>query len=460
MNRWERIKAATSMLFAGATTWSNAFNRALYSFFTGLWFTLDDNKETYIREGYQRNADVYSVVSLISRKASLAPFRLYKVTDKKAFNEYQMHTKAQNHKEAQKYRKKALELVEDHPLEKLLMRPNEAQGMQQFMESQYGFLLLTGDSYIYGQGPGDDSPNYGKYSELQTLPAQYVRIVGGGWQQPVLGYRMIIGNQQVAFEAKEVLHIKYFNPEYGIDGRQLYGQSPLRALLNTINASNSADKARTKAFQNGGTAGLISSKTEQLPMSPEQISDIQETINKKIKGPENSNNLIATNGIIDFKQIGMSPVDLQILESLAVDRERICNAYGVDPIIFSTDSATYNNKREAFRSLIMNVIVPLLNLYRDEFNRWLTTAYDEKGTDYYLDYDLSVYPELKDDIKTQADALNTMWWMTPNQRLEEQGKPKSSNPLMDEYYVPTSLQPLEGMTISEDTFNVDDPEGN
>jgi HK97 family phage portal protein len=460
MNRWERVKAATSLLLGSAQVFGNSFNRALYSFFTGLWYTLPDNKETYIREGYQKNADVYSVVSLISRKASLSPYRLYKVKDKKAFTEYQIYTKANNHYEANKFRSTALELVEGHPLMKLLNRPNDEQGMQQFMESQYGFLLLTGDSYIYGFGPGDDSPNYGKFTSLYTLPSQYTHIVGGGWTKPILGYKMMIGNQQVPFTAKEILHIKYFNPEYGIAGEQLYGQSPLKALLNTINSSNSADKARTKAFQNGGVAGLLSSRHEHIPLDNTQMSDIQEKIDTKIKGVENFMNIVATNGAVDYKQIGMSPVDLQVLESLAVDRERICNAYGVDPIIFSTDSATYNNKREAFRSLIMNVIVPLLNLYRDEFNRRLTESYDLKSEQYYIDYDLSVYPELKDDLKTQVEALDKAWWYTPNKKLEEMGQPTNPDPLMDKVYIPTNLQPIDSSMISDDTFEVDDTKGN
>lgn len=464
MNRWGRFKAATAqLLMGGMQSFGNSFNRALYSFFNGLWYTLPDNKETYIREGYQKNADVYAVVSLISRKASLSPYRLYKVKDVKSFNEYQIYTKANNHAEAKKFRSNALELVESHPLIKLLNRPNDEQGMQQFMESQYGFLLLTGDSYMYGFGPGDDSPNFGKFTSLYTLPSQYTHIVGGGWTEPILGYKMMIGNQQVAFTAKEILHVKYFNPEYGIAGEQLYGQSPLKALLNTINASNSADKARTKAFQNGGVAGLISSKQEQYPLSPEQMGDIQEMIDTKVKRPENFNNLIATNGMIDFKQIGMSPVDLQVLESLAVDRERICNAYGVDPIIFSTDASTLDNKTQAFRSLIMNVVVPLLNLYRDEFNRWLTGQYDLKGEQYYIDYDLSVYPELKDDLKTQAEALDKVWWFTPNEKLQEMGKPENKDPNMDKIYIPTSYQSLDEANISQDTFDTNftnDPEAN
>lgn len=70
------------------------------------------------------------------------------------------------------------------------------------------------------------------------------------------GYQLYYG-QMWSFDTKEILHDKYFNPQWGVTGGQLYGQSPLRAAAKNLTRSNEAKTAAVASFQNGGPAGVF-----------------------------------------------------------------------------------------------------------------------------------------------------------------------------------------------------------
>jgi phage portal protein BeeE len=173
-------------------------------------------------------------------------------------------------------------------------------------------------------------------------------------------------------------------------------------------------------------------------------------IKQKIKGAENANNIVATNGIVEYKQIGLSPVDLAILDSLNYDRDTICRIFGVDPILFSTDSASYNNKEQASKKLVSDVMVHYLNLYRDFWNE-IAAEYSVNGKTYYIDYDLSALPEIQAEYVALISSLKEAYWVTPNEKRIATNFDSDENPNMDKYYFPSNLVALDELTALVDT---------
>ncbi len=49
----------------------------------------------------------------------------------------------------------------------------------------------------------------------------------------------------------------------------------------------------------------------------------------------------------------------------------------------------------------------------DAFNRFFAT---EIGNGYYIDFDLTVFPELQEDMKELSAILSQSWWITPNEK--------------------------------------------
>ena len=97
--------------------------------------------EQLAEEGYMKNSIVYRCVNEIAKGASSVPYML-----------------------------KAGDVVlEDHPLLKLIDRPNPLQSHSEFFNSIFGFLLLSGNAYILKVGADIGSPK-----ELHLPPTKFL----------------------------------------------------------------------------------------------------------------------------------------------------------------------------------------------------------------------------------------------------------------------------------------------
>ena len=161
----------------------------------------DFNQQKIIDEGYAKNADLYSIVKMISSSASAIPLELY-------------NTLPNGEKE----------LITDGELFDLLQQPNRLQSIQEFINESMTYLLLSGNNYVNGyksMGMGD------VFRELNVLPSNYVTIESGNMVNPIKSYSYS-EIYDITFDPKDVMHIKYTNPK-GMGTDRLYGLSPLEA---------------------------------------------------------------------------------------------------------------------------------------------------------------------------------------------------------------------------------------
>ena len=409
----------------------------------------EDSFQTYVDKGYQYNADVYSVINLITRKAATAAPILYEIVDDRAFQRYKSFTanmsKPQDIAEANHLRQKALvEVDERHPIIQTLHNPNDFQSFYEFMDNYLGFKLITGNSYVYGVG-AVTGPNAGKFKQLYVLPAHLTRIVSGGKYDPVKGYTITTAYDFQEIMAEKVMHSKYWNSDYSVEGSHLYGQSPLRAALRVLQQSNDAQTASVKMLQNTGAQGILFDNSTDSFLTPEQAAEIQRKYKAEYSGPENAGNIIVTSAKIGWQQLGLSSVDLEIMEAMKMNLRQLCNVYRVNSALLNDpDNKTYNNMYEARKALISDAILPELTSARADFNKWLVEPYNKsENKRYFLDFDLDVFPELQEDKKEQIQYLERAWWLTPNQKLEEMGYGRSEDPNMDKVYVSIQVKPID-----------------
>jgi len=124
----------------GALT--NTFNQAFYPY-VGAGLTLYDYKgQTYIDKGYNENADVYSVISQISRKFASVP-GLITDGDKEVTNP--------------------------------MPRPNYYQSESEYKELWETFMLLNGNAYQWILSPKDGA-NKGVPQAKFLLPSHLMQI--------------------------------------------------------------------------------------------------------------------------------------------------------------------------------------------------------------------------------------------------------------------------------------------
>ena len=411
------------------------------------------NAQAYVRDGYQSNDIVYSIVKLITDKAKLAPFHVYKVIDQTAAKRYKslmkQPDKIENWNEVRQLHKKAFELYDgDSRLNELLKYPNEEDTWADLIEQWCGFKLLTGNSFIYAKMI-EGGANDGKPFELYALPAQYMAIIANVEVFPPVrvGYQLYYGKMWT-FDTKEILHDKYFNPYWTVTGNELYGQSPLMAAARTLTRSNEAKTASVASFQNGGPAGVLFMNDDRFdPTSgTQQAQALKKSISEK-GGASNYNSIAVSGYKVDWKQIGLSPVELNIIESEKWDMKSLCNIYGVpSQLLNDADNKTYNNQLEGEKALTLRCAIPLLDAITDNLNRKLHSDWGYRGTNVYIGYDIQVFQELEANKAEQVTWLNNAWWISPAQKMEIMGiKNPDYIPTeeMEKLYIPSNLQTID-----------------
>ena len=400
-----------------------------------------DNVETYIDKGYLFNPVVYSIVSFIAQKAGAIPWGVYEVKNDKALhsyksaNSYNLNTKI--------IKTKALVALPDHELNAIFLKPNILQGWAEFIEQVVGFKLVTGNSYIHMIGP-TAGLNKGSIREMWNIPSQIIRPVAGDRMEPVRGYKYLAQNEPIP--ANEIIHLKYWTPEY-FNGQNLLGLSPLRASLRLITKSNASFDSSVGALQNQGAFGIISA-TKDTQLTEEQADMIERKLMKKVGGPDNRGKNIVTSADLKWQQMGMSPVDLNIIESDRMDLRALCNVYHVPSELFNdTANKTYSNTKEAGSAVYTNAVLPALNQFRDALNKFISSKYPGL----YCDYDASMISELQDDLQMMATSLSSIWYLSPNEKRDLLNfSADETNPLMNEYWVPSGLMPMSASLVTDE----------
>lgn len=416
------------------------------------------NQITYIRDGYNISSSVYSIVRRIAKTAAQVPLCVYEVKDEKALKEYKRITSdnkwmldGESRYKALQLQKKALEEVgQDDPLQKLIDNPSQEYQRSTFYEMVVGFDLLCGNSYIY-MPVLDGGANKGTVPEMFIMPSQFTAIViTAGWPQKCIGYELIM-NGVTLMRSNEVLHLRYPNYDWAIDGQQFYGYPPLRAALRTLKRSNSAETSATAQFENGGPAVIVANKSISSDnYSLEQVSKSKQTNQNEYAGNTNRGKVRYMAGDISAIPLGLSPVDLNILEEEQWSFAMLCNVWGVSDTLFNNHSAsTESNVKEMRKDFYTNAVLPEVYNIRDGFNQRLTPLYTKKGVRKYVDVDITGISELQPDMQSMTTWLNTAWWLTPNQKLEMQKFGRSDDPNMDKIWLPQNMVMMDDIVLPD-----------
>jgi HK97 family phage portal protein len=403
--------------------------------------------KNYVQKAYAYNHLVYSVINRLAVMGASVPWLLYEVQDKGSFNQYKVSSllsKAEKPINAIRLRNKALKETTHQILSRILEQPNSTMGWNEFMTALLSWKCIDGNAYVYGLSPltGTDKE---KPHELFNMPAYQMVIEGGSPINPVKSYRLE-SQFSIEFKPNEVLHIKNFNPDYTTTGNWLYGMSPLKAAARAVQASNDNITARAKMYQNMGAMGILADESENVEdsaLASEQAINLKAKYKELYGGSNSINEIIVTSGKWKWQNFGLSPVDLALLEAMAVDLRDICSIYRMPSQLFNDGNSTkFNTYSEARKAAWTDAIIPELDQIKDDLNRWLCGAWSKDGKQYYIEPDLMSIIELQDDFGSQVTALKDAEWLTTNEKREFQNYEPLKGAFIDEPLVSAGKIPL------------------
>lgn len=319
-------------------------------------------------EGYQRNVIAYRCIRLVSQNAAAVPWALFRGRG------------------AHKAR------LEEHPLLDLLARPNPVDSGSALFEAAYGFYLIAGNSYVEAAGPKGAPP-----LELWTLRPDRMKIVPGAQGVPS-AYRYAVNGETVEYRADpltgraDVLHLKAFHP---LD--DWYGMSPLEAAAFSIDQHNEAAKWNAALLQ---SSGRPSGALVYRPAHPEALDTLTDAQRDRLKaeieqyfsGAGNAGRPMVLEGGLDWRDLSLSPKDMDWLADKDVSAREIALAFNVPPQLIGIEgSLTFANFEQARLSLFDDAVLPLLDHAKGALNAWLCPRF---GDDIHLAPDLDAIEAL------------------------------------------------------------------
>jgi len=315
----------------------------------------DADLQTYIEKGYQKNPVVYSIVNMIAKNVAKAKWCAYNSKGEK---------------------------INSPLLAQLMYKPNPLQKWGDLTEAAATHYLLEGNSFITGEyGSGI---NKNKYNTLYMLPTTEIQVISGNGRN-ISGFLMDTETSANEIPASDVMWMRAANPDYQQSDNWLFGQSPFRAALESIQIYNDAKASLLWYQQNKGAQKILINKDNEIEFSPEALDQLKNKLRKQAQGNNNTGNIPIIDANLDAIDVSSGLEALMLFEQLEQSAQDICNVLNFPSQLIGLKDSTYQNGKEARLALWENCVTPMLEELKNGLNAWLAPQFG----DIWLDYDLS-----------------------------------------------------------------------
>jgi HK97 family phage portal protein len=345
------------------------------------------NYEALAREGFARNPVAYRCVRLIAEAAASVPLVVFEAGRRSP----------------------------NHPLMRLLERPNPEQGLPDLLEAFFGALQTAGNGYL--EAVQDDQ---GQPFELYALRSDRMKVVPGarGWPE---AYDYSVGGRNVRLTRNgdgwmPVLHLKLLNPL-----NDYYGFSPLEAAAFAVdvhNASGAWNKALLDNAARPSGALVYGGGEGGERLTDEQFERLKAELTETHSGTGAAGRPLLLEGGLDWKPMSLSPADMDFIDGKHAAAREIALAFGVPPPLLGIPGdSTYANFKEANSAFWRHAVVPLTERLARALTGWLGAQF----ADVRIACDLDAVPALAPEREALWARLEAATFLTPQERRQMAG---------------------------------------
>ncbi len=338
---------------------------ALHSHGQPVWSPRD--LASLAREGFGKNAVVYRCVRMIGEAAASVPLTVFDGEEE----------------------------LSDHPLLRLLARPNALQCGPDLLEAWYGFLMVAGNAYMEAVTVGEE------LRELHVLRPDRMKVVPGadGWPE---AYEYTASGDSLRFHldveqgVRPILHMALFHPS-----NDHYGMSPLEAAAIGVDIHNASGGWNKALLDNSARpSGALVYAGQDGNLTAEQVERLKEELEASFQGSRNAGRPLLLEGGLDWKPMALTPKDMDFIQAKYVAAREIALALGVPPMLLGIPGDnTYSNYQEANRTFWRQTVLPLVMRTVKALSGWLGPSFGE---------DLELRPNL-DRIEALAPEREALW---------------------------------------------------
>jgi HK97 family phage portal protein len=309
--------------------------------------TMPRNMRAYIQEGFRGNKTVFRVVGHIARAGAGIKWKHY--TDESKKRE-----------------------VSNSELLQLWNNPSPRVSGTAFREAMIAYYCLTGNNYLLGINANMNPA--GKFDELYNLRPDLTKIKVD--DNGPLYYEFGNFSPPRRYADPFVLHNKLFA---GND--DVYGMSPVEVAAMLVDIQKAGQKWNLGLLSNMARPG--GAWVTDALLGDTEYKGLKEEIRKKFAGPRNAGETAILHGGVKWQSMSMSPYELDWLESDTKGDRDIAGIFFNFPLfLLGLADSTYSNQEEARYALYTEIDFPILDMFQDSLNMWLTPRYGG-----YLGYD-------------------------------------------------------------------------
>ncbi|MET0154857.1 MAG: phage portal protein [Rickettsiales bacterium] len=307
----------------------------------------------YAREGYCRNVVAHRAVQLVAQSVAGTPRYVAEPREKR--------------KENSRYAA-------------LISRPSPGKTEHGLFFEIAASLLIGGNAYICVARAA------GMPKELHMLRQDRMEVVPGKGGMPSAYVYRVDGVERrfpvrpVTGES-DVIHLKRFHPL-----SDWYGLASAEAAADAVDQHNKAAAWNRSLLQNGArpSGALVVGGDGYLP--EEQYRRLKVELEDKHAGASNAGRPIILEGGLDWKEMSISPKDMEYIAAKDSAARDVALAFGVPPQLLGIPGDnTYSNMAEARLALWEQTVVPLAQEIVCAFNNALSRDFD--GERMAIDYD-------------------------------------------------------------------------
>jgi len=334
----------------------------------------------------------------------------------------------------------------NHPLTKLLRRPNPYMTQQLLANYIVTSLNAAGDAFIY-----KNRNQRGQVVELVPLMPHLVEAKGNENElithfnyQPQGGMQ---GEDTVRIEKVDMIHLRQ-----NVDPNNMRkGLAPLRGVLREIAGDEAAGQYTAALLHNMAVPGVILSPRDDQMGGPtrEEAEAIAEMYKEKFGG-KNRGAPMVLSGAMNVEVVSFSPDQMKLAELRRIPEERVSAVLGVPAVLAGLgaglDSATYSNTKELREFFTESKMVPMWNMVASDLTHQLLRPEFGGNDNQYCEYDIGGVRALADDKDNLYKRMNTAvqgGWVTIGEARKVVGLEADNR--HDVY-----LRPLNMIQVTED----------
>lgn len=342
--------------------------RSAYQIGGGATFELNQSFAELVKQGMYQNAAVQGCISAYTMTLSEPPL-------------YVMQNGVEQ---------------EEHPLSKLLQKPNKAMSCAQLLSFIASFAYIGGNCYVV-KVRGAQGNVVGLYpyhdGQISPVPSQYEWIDH---------YEYKVDNVTKIIPADDVIHFR----SHIIDPlRPHKGMSPILAAARGVDIYGEMEKIIYSTLKNDGMPRGMLSFPPEAAMSPQQIDLLREQFGDNYGGAKRGRTAVMSGGAT-YERLSFNLEELQADNIISRAEVAICQAFRVHPLVAMTYAglmnSTYSNMEEAFKQFTTLTRVPIWNAWEETFEQGFAAEYP----DIELEFDMSHVEALQPSMESvQASAI-------------------------------------------------------